>query len=279
MQLSRLLALPLVLIAAIGAYLAFQVNTDYAGMIVPCAIGLGLLFVLSPQIDWWWYQRHPPKIAPKLQQFLESHSGFFRSLQSEEERNRFRERAVLFKIATDFKTPGEESDPVTEDVKMVIAATAVQLSFYRLEFLLPKFENVVVFNGSFISPQYPQYQHSSELYEPDGVLLFSAPHVMKGFMQPQQYYDVCLHEWARAFLLSYPNEPWPSDEAVHWEQLSLISGFPAQAIAQWINRPDVELLPAAITLYFQFPERFRAGLPKFTAQLDGIFRPTAVNLS
>jgi Glucose-regulated metallo-peptidase M90 len=272
MQLSKLIYLPLFLILAFGAIITFMYGSQYATIMIPPGILMGLTFVLSPQIDWWWYQKHPPQIMPALRNFLEKHSAFFQTLSTESAQQRFRERAMLTKIAIDFKTPTDDDDPVTEDLKLVIAATAATLTFQWDEYLLKKFENVVVFNGAFISPQYPHHQHASEVFEPDGVLLFSAPHLMKGFMHPQQYYDICMHEWARALVLSYPDLPWPADDPQRWLDLERISGFPAPAIAQWINRPDLELLPATIVNFFHFNQRFQQQLPDLHALLTAIFQ-------
>lgn len=270
MQLSRLLGLPFFIGMAFCFYLALMVNADYAIYVVPCVVALAVIYVFSPQIDWFWYQRYPPDLPPKLRAFFEQHCLFYQQLQREEERDLFRQRVALFKIATDFKSP-EEGAAVNEDIKMAIAAGALSLTFRQPDFLLPKFETVVVFPQAFHSPQYPQYIHASELFEEDGVLLFSAPHVMKGFMYPREYYDVCLHEWARAFALSYPHLPWPADDPQRWQVFAQISGFPAQAILQWINRPDVELLAVTIVHYVHFGERFREVLPEVYEVLEGIF--------
>jgi hypothetical protein len=232
---------------------------------------LALFYIFSPQIDWYWYQRHPPELPEKLRLFFEQHSAFYQQLQREEDRLAFRHKVALFKIATDFKSP-EEGTEVSEDLKLVVAACGLPLTFQQPNFLLAKFETVVVFPRAFHSPQYPHHVHTSELFEEDGVLLFSAPHLMKGFMSPKEYYDVGMHEWARAFVLSYPQFGWPMDVPQRWHDFGRISGFPAQAILQWINRPDVELLAATIVHYFHFPEQFKAVLPVEYGQLEGIFR-------
>ncbi|HOY19378.1 MAG TPA: zinc-dependent peptidase [Haliscomenobacter sp.] len=271
MPFSKILSLPFVLIMALGFYLALQVNPSYAYMVVPCVLVLALIYIFSPEIDWFWYQRHPPELPEKLLAFFEKHSFFYQQLRSEDDRRLFRQRVAMFKIATDFKSP-EEGTEVSEDLKVAAAASAVSLTFQGPNFLLPPFETVVVFPQAFHSPQYQRHVHTSELFEEDGVLLFSAPHLMKGFMSPKEYYDVGLHEWARAFVLCSSQLAWPTDDPQRWHDFSRISGFPAQAIQQWINRPDVELLPATIVHYFHFPQQFKAVLPEVYGQLEGIFR-------
>ncbi|WP_373553546.1 zinc-dependent peptidase [Haliscomenobacter sp.] len=271
MPFSRILALPFVIGMALAFYLALAKDPAYAMYVVPCVVVLAIIYIFSPQIDWFWYQRNPPTLPDKLRAFFEQHSFFYQQLQSEEDRQLFHRRVALFKIATDFKSP-EEDTAVSEDLKVAVAASAVPLSFHLPDYLLPKFETVVVFAQAFHSPQYPHYIHASELFEEDGVLLFSAPHLMKGFMNPREYYDVALHEWVRAFVLSFPQLNWPVDDAQRWLAFPQISGFPAQAIQQWINRPDVELLPVTVVHYFHFPQQFKAVLPEVYGQLEGIFQ-------
>jgi hypothetical protein len=270
MQLSRIIASPFLLLMALGFYLALKWDSGYAMLIVPCVVALAMIYIFAPQIDWYWYRRYPPDLPDKLRTFFEQHSHFYQQLPNQEARTRFRQRVALFKIATDFKSPDADI-PVTEDLKVVVAAGAVPLTFHRPDFLLPKFETVVVFAQAFPSPQYPHHVHASELFEEDGVLLFSAPHLMKGFMNPREYYDVGMHEWARAFVLSYPQLAWPSDDPQRWNAFGQISGFPAAAIQKWINRPDIELLPTTIVHYFHFPQNFKVVLPEVYAQLELIF--------
>lgn len=271
MQLSRMIAAPFLLVMAFAFYLALRYDPAYAVWVVPCVVILALLYIFSPQIDWFWYQRNPPNLNGKLQAFFEKHSFFYQQLQSEADRKRFQNRVAMFKIATDFKSPDEDT-PVSEDLKVVVAASAVPLTFHLPDFLLPKFETAVVFAQAFHSPQYPHYVHASELFEEDGVLLFAAPQLMKGFMNGREYYDVGLHEWAHAFVLSFPELNWPADDPQRWLAFAQISGFPAQAIQQWINRPDVELLPTTLVHYFHFPQRFKEVLPGVYAQLEAIFK-------
>lgn len=270
MQFSRILAAPFVLGMAICFYLALAVDQAYSIYVVPCVVFLSLIYIFSPQLDWFWYQRNPPELPDGLRAFFEKHCLFYQQLQREEDRNLFRKRVALFKIATDFKSPQEDT-AVTEDLKLAVAASAVPLTFHLPDYLFPNFETVVVFAQAFHSPQFPQYIHASESFAEDGVLLFSAPHLMKGFMNPREYYDIGMHEWAQAFVLGFPNLPWPTDEPERWQDFSRISGFPAQAILQWINRPNVELLPATIVHYFHFPQQFKAVLPEVYAELEGIF--------
>ncbi len=271
---SRIVALPFFLLILVAGYFAFTVDSGYALWVIGPFMALVLVFVFSPQIDWWWYRQHPPQLPKKLLAFLEKYSRFYRELPPLEQ-NKFRERLALFPMAKDFKSQSEDGT-VPEDIKMVVAACALPLTMHQSEFLLPKFETVIVYPKPFPSPQYPKHFHSSEIFEEDGVLIFAADHLLKGFMTPQQYYDIGLHEWARVWMLSMPNMVWPDLADDFWTQLTDMSRFPQEAIEKSINRPDVELLPAAMVHFFHFPTQFQQIAPAVFDQFQALFVGTAI---
>jgi hypothetical protein len=97
---------------------------------------------------------------------------------------------------------------------------------------------------------------------------------MLAFVKPYQWYNVALHEYAKAFVLKYPSEPWPevSEESV-WESLQQISGMPRAYVESVIGITGAEALPVAIHHYFVFPERFAQALPEAAKVFSGIFAP------
>jgi len=265
---SRIVAAPFVFLGLLFLYLAWEYDERYSYYIIPCALGASLSFVFGPQIDWAWYKKNPPELDPPIRQLLLQYHPFYQTLPAADKK-RFRDRVALFMIANDFKAQGAEAVP--EDIKGAIAINAVHLTFGRAEFLFPKFETVVVYAHPFPSPKYPKHMHVSELYEEDGVLLFSAEQLMQGLVNARKIYNIGLHEYAHAFVLSHPNLEWPVLEESVWQSLEQLSEFSRDYIFKLINRPDVELLPAAIVHYFTFPESFGVVLPELKISFDRIF--------
>ncbi len=265
---SRIVAAPFAFLGLLFLYLAWEVDEKFAWYIIPCAVSLAIIFVFSPQIDWWWWKKRPPSLDPRLRMLLVKYHAFYQTLPPEK-KEIFRNRLALFMRANDFKSQG--ADAVPEDVKAVVSVNAVHMTFGLEQFLFPKFETIVVYAHPFPSPQYPTQEHVSELYEEDGVLLFSAEQLMMGFSNPRQYYSIGLHEYAHAFVLSHPDVPWPELDQQIWLSLEQLSGFSKEYIDKWINRPDVKLLPAAIVHYFTFPESFGAVLPELKGFFDDVF--------
>lgn len=263
-MLSRIIAIPFALAAIMLLLLAFQ-NPDYAFLIVVPVIVLAVLYVMHPQIDWWWYQKHPPKMEPQGRNILEQFSPYYQRL-SEDQKTRFRNRTMMIRLSKDFISQAEEK-AVPEDARIIFAASQAQATFGLEDYLLPEFEKVAVYPGSFPSPKYPDLFHASETFEEDTTngYIFSLEHAMAGFLQTQQYYSVMLHEICQSLIQVYPDWPWPKVDAQSWPMLEQISGFPSDALHRSINRPDLEPVATLLTYFLTFPEKFKNQQPELYA--------------
>jgi len=128
-----------------------------------------------------------------------------------------------------------------------------------------------VYPRPFPTEQHP-FAHASELFEPDGCVLFSAEQVMKSFAEPSKWYNVGLHEFAKALVLTYPQEPWPffSEDDV-WQRLETVSGQSKPFIEAVIGLPEVSALPVSIHHYFNYKQSFSALFPAESKVYDHLF--------
>ena len=91
-MLSRKLYFVFTMGAIIVALLVVFVLPDsYEGQktalwMVPFVVLLSLSYVFSPQIDWWWYQKNPPELAPGLSNMLMQHFTFYKNLSGDNKR-------------------------------------------------------------------------------------------------------------------------------------------------------------------------------------------------
>ncbi len=262
---------PLLLAGLVVLYLTWTRDSEYAPWMIPIVVLIIAILVLAPKINWEYYSRRPPALEPPVAAMLERVSGFYQRLNADEQQ-RFRDRVALFRMGTDWTPVGwGESEVLPVDVQTALANSAVALTFNRPKFLFAKFEKVVVYPGPFPSPDY-QFAHTSELHEGDGCLLFSGEHVMQAFLQPGSLYNIALHEYAKAFVLMYPGEPYPVVDSPETEAvLTAISQMPRTHIESVIGLAGVQALPVAIHHYFTFPDRFAEVLPTEKAAFDRIF--------
>ena len=263
----KILAAPLVLAVAFLIFLATG-DKSYSIYIVPLIFALVILYIFSPQINWWWYRAHPPALAKGLVSFFEKKNPIYQRMP-ENVKKHYRDRVSLFMIALDFIPDKMES--VALDIKAITAASAAQMTMGKSDFLFPKFEHVIITPAAFPSPQYPKQFHPSEIYEKDGVVMFSAQHLIKGFAESNQYYHIGLHEYAKVFIHANPNEAWPTFEEDIWDELYRVSNFKKEAIFKYINLDDITPLPVSICHFFVFPDKFQQVFPELYRKYTAIF--------
>ncbi|NJK83708.1 MAG: zinc-dependent peptidase [Saprospiraceae bacterium] len=235
-----------------------KIVAGYFRLSIPFVLVLATVYVLSPQINWWYYSKYPQELDAPIRHLINQRSKFYQGL-SVEGKKRFRERMSLFLMAHEFK--GMVIERVPEDLKAAVAANAVHLTFGLPDYLLERFEKVIIYPNTFPSPQFPRHFHSSEIYAEDGVMLFSAQHLMKGFIQPEAYYNSGLHEAIQAFLVLHPDKKYPTLPADIWEQLESVSRYPKEKIKQWIGLEDVNPLVVSICHFLMFPPPFCKSTP------------------
>ncbi|MEM1216106.1 MAG: zinc-dependent peptidase [Bacteroidota bacterium] len=267
MPANRLLVLCSIL-SAVGLYLTYYVDDQWLWLIIVGLVLSVTTYVFSPKINWWWWQRNPPDLAPELAQLLAKHHLFYQALSAPEQRE-FRRRVFLFNAGTNYLPQG--LDKVPQDIQVIIAAAPVTMTFSEADFLFPKFENVVVYPHIFPSPTYKEQFHASEVYVPDGVLMFCLEHVLRGFVHPQQYLNLAWYEYAKVFQLSYPAYDYGDWSSTSWEDLERVSQFSRAALERWVGLPKLDLRAMGIALFFLYPAGFQQHLPVLYDQLTRVF--------
>lgn len=261
---ARLILFFLAAITIVFLALGFVEDRSYATFAIPFFLGLAFVYVMSPQINWWYYSKRPPKLDKGLQYMINRQSAFYQRL-SEDAKQKFRERVALNMMNWDFMPMVIETIP--EDLKAALAANVVHITFGQEDYLYEEFEKVIIYPTAFPSPQFPKQFHSSEVFAEDGVLMFSAEHLLKGFMQPHLYYNSGLHEAIQVFLHLYPDKPYPTLAEGIWDQLTVISNFPEAGVREWIGLEDINPMAVTICHFLIFPEKFQQTLPEIYDQL------------
>ena len=276
---SRILSLPFIILILFLLYMTWEYDDKYFQYMIGPVIILATIWTLSPQINWWWYRKYPPKLDPPLLQILQRNFAYYHQL-SVQNKARFRDRTALFMEGNDFSTPSMD-ESVPEDLKGMIAASAVQLTFGYKQFLFKNFEKIILYQKPFPSPQYPKFFHASETYIEDGVVLFAAQQVATAFFHGKDYLNLPLYEFAKVFKHIYPNEPYPQLPQPVWEKMEEISGFSTEAIQQWINLPidDLDLMAISIHHFFMFPAAFHRIMPDLYQNFVIIFRQNPMSTS
>ena len=265
---SRILSAPFLILGIGFLYLTWEVGSDYSWYIIPCVIILAVIYIMSPQIDWWWAKRNPPDVDEKLRAMVHSKSAFYQRL-SAEDKTYFRRRMALFLMSKEFMP--QAFDTVPEDIKAMIAAAAIQVTFGKADFVMEPFDKVVVYPDAFPSPKYPRDRHSVEVFAEDGVSLLSAKHVAHSFLEPETYYPVAIHNFVQVFLSKYPSLDYPDEPANAWDKIEAISSFDEERIKKFIGLPIIDAYTVLLSCFFAYPRAFDAELPELYEQLKQLF--------
>lgn len=247
-------------------YYAWTHDGVGAVWMVPFLLIAALIWVLAPQINWWWYSKRPPELGEGVEKALQRFCGFYQRLDSAGQKT-FRDRLALTRMSTEWLTKNMPDENVPPDIQTAIATQSVIITWRQPEFLFHHYEKVIVSPDAFLSPEFP-YRHHSETYAPENCILLSAKSVMESFAQPNQQFNVALYEYAKIFLSKYPLVPAPP--AVEWEALERISGWSRQVVEMSIGIAGIDALPVALCLYHLFPEAFRRELVDMAEVFDKV---------
>jgi hypothetical protein len=268
---ANLLATPFVATALVLLYLSWTSDSEWAPWMIPVVLLTALVYIFAPQINWWYYTRRPQPLEANLRALLEQFCGFYRRLDASG-RKRFENRVTLYRMGVEWMPMGwpEEVEAVPADVQLALCAQAVSLTWQQPNVLLDPFEQVIVYPEPFPTPEYP-FAHASELFAPDGCLIFSARQVMQAFVEPHAWYNVALHEYAKALVLTYPDLPWPDADLTDvWERLEQVSRMPRGHVESVIGLAGVDPLPVMMHHYRIFPEAFQRVFSSENQVLSGI---------
>jgi Mlc titration factor MtfA (ptsG expression regulator) len=273
------LGLPFGLLILIG-FLDFGKFSTYAMALG--LLGLSLILVFRQPIHWHFYSRNPPIIEPKMVEILMQKVPFFARL-SKENKLIFLKRLSLFLMAKEIEATKEE-EHVPIDVKGLIAATGVQLTFGLEPFLFPSFKRIFIHPSAFLSAEIKQ-PHGSETYldpkqKNHSCLIFAADRLMFAFDDPKEGYNIAVHEWANALILEYFGEKMndlivPNEE--FWAKMQLIRGAHYRQLLQFTANPTLSPFGVAVEHFFFQPQRFQIVLPELYEKLCQILNQNPLN--
>ena len=189
------LGLPFLVLIIVG--LVIGKNYGVTMVVVGMLFG-SLILVFRQPIHWYWYSKKPPLIPIEMRTILEKKLPYYNRLSAENKRL-FLHRMSLFIMAKETESLNEEQETLPADMRGLIAATAVQLSFGLEEYLFPDFKKIIVHPSLFLSASLNHQFHASETYldpnhKRDSCLIFAADRMMHSFKDAKSGYNIVLHE-------------------------------------------------------------------------------------
>ncbi|NJK87403.1 MAG: zinc-dependent peptidase [Bacteroidales bacterium] len=129
--------------------------------------------------------------------FLEKYFSYYSKLNPEEKRL-FIKRVNFFIINKKFS--GREGFKITPEVKLLISATAIQVTFGLKHYLLPRFPVIFVYPDVYLNKITGNY-HKGEVNE-HGLIVISWKYFLQGYKDVTDKLNVGIHEIAHALFLT-----------------------------------------------------------------------------
>jgi len=272
MNFARLLTLPFFAVAIIVAYRIFTRDLVYESIYIAFAVvGATLIFIFSPQINWWFWQYYPPKISDKLRAIL-NQSWPDLVFHNSTDRERMLVRTILFTRGNEIRFMGTDNAP--EDIGAIIGTIPVRMTAHLpgSAYLMQPYERIILYTDKFLSPDFP-YPHTSETNHEDAVLVFSVKHLLEAFREPEKFFNIGFYEYAGVYRKLYPALAYPElDPEIHWPLLEQISGFRKKQLEDYLVMKQLDINQFAITTFWVAGKRFKSMAPSLYAEFDRVFQ-------
>jgi len=218
------------------------------------------------------------KVLPVPQAYrdiLEKYFPYYSQLDSSA-KNKFAQKVCFFIYQKRFIP--RNVDVVTIEAKVLISATAVQLTSGLNDIYLQHFNKILVYPNDYYSSITKRY-HKGEVNPRFGIIVISWQSFIDGFIYPKDAINLGLHEMAHALRLQsvIRNEGYQFFDEV------LVEKFDEQArqvcrVVNWSEtffRPyacanEHEFFSVAVENFFERPHEFKASMPDLYTIMQGL---------
>lgn len=211
--------------------------------------------------------------------YLEKNFSFYRALLPEL-KLRFEKRVASFLYNKKFVGVNVE---MTDEMKLFIAACAIQLTFGLRNFWLTEFDEIRVHADSY---QLASFDHRALGHVSDkGIISLSWSDLQEGFQNPTDGINVGLHEMAHALYLSSVEKGWNMRFAVeydNWEKEAIIEWKKGKQSGEHMLRAYAfinlfEFFAVCVEYFFEKPAELKAAAPRLYIEMERLLRLDPMN--
>lgn len=215
---------------------------------------------------------------------LEDNSRFYKALNPNQ-RKRFEKKVCYFMRHKEFIPM--KMDQVTEEMKILISAAAVQLTFGLPYLRLPVFPRIMVFPKKFFNSKTGKY-HVGEV-NTMGIIALSWEDFKKGFLYATDGMNVALHELAHAlqFEDAIDNDEHAFLDVKTLRKINLqyqiekqrnLSGEPV-FLRNYAFQNSQEFFAVAVEAFFERTKQFKEAMPELFGLMKELLRLDPLNLA
>ncbi len=216
---------------------------------------------------------------------IEKYNRFYQKLP-DKSKVIFEQKVNYFLLTKEFIP--RNIDEVTDEMKALISATAVQLTFGLPDITLKHFDKILIYPNDYYSTINRQY-HKGEVNPRYKSIVLSWQHFVEGFANPTDGMNLGLHEMAHALKLEnlIQNEEYAffdRAELEKWQALAkaemskiknarLPDGQGGETIyRQYASVNEDEFFAVSIELYFEQPHKLFDYSPELYKTLSNLLR-------
>ena len=255
--------------------LALPPLLDSSLQLLPAGLSsLGILAVLAAGgisfAAWALTRPNAPAVVPlkpAYRRLLEQHSAYYQQL-SPYNKKRFEKRVQQFIQLKRFVP--RNMPVVTDEMKVLIAASAIQLTFGFPNVFLLHFQTILIYPDSYYSTISKRY-HKGEVNPAFGMIVLSWKDFVEGLETPDDSLNLGLHEMAHAlrlenvvrndeqnFLKPHILEQWEQESQL--ERMKIRNGE-SHFFREYAASDEEEFFAIAVENFFERPQQFWQELP------------------
>lgn len=258
----------LIILVAVLGYLTFDLVTH----IIPAVIEW-LSFVFTGKSGGLGFLHYGSGLNASDERFLAEKIPYYRQLNDVQKRV-FGIRVRNFIKGKNFA--GRKELQVTWEMKLLIAATAVKVTFGYRKYLLSHFRQIIVYPSAYFSNA-TQSTNKGETHA-SGVIVFSWPDFVKGYELESDALNLGYHEFAHALYLDergFNRNSCFKKYYPEWERI-LRDGTTVKKIRDegifrsYATANEAEFFAVALENFFENAQQFNSQLPELFGIMCGL---------
>jgi hypothetical protein len=245
-----------------------------------------VLLAIWIKIRYLDYRFYTPIILPLKSKFkkpLQQYFPYYQGLNEKEKRD-FERRVQYFIDVKEFYPRNMEA--VTDEMKALISASAIQLTFGLPNIFLAHFKRILIYPDTFFSTT-NQQMHKGEVNPGHRIIVVSWNNFVSGYIELDGI-NLGLHEMAHALHLEnriMNNEYGFFDEA-YIEKWNQLSGLEIEKIRknknhffrEYAGNDMEEFFAVAVEYFFETPKAFKENLPELYDSLSKLLNQDPASL-
>lgn len=225
----------------------------------------------------------PRPLSTKRKEILKQHFPFYNKL-SPNRKKRFEQKVQYFIYIKDFIP--RQIPEVTEEMKVLISACAVQLTFGYPKVFLSHFKRILVYPDNYYSTINNVY-HKGEVNPRLRTVVLSWKAFVEGYFNPKDGRNLGLHEMAHALRLEnlimnaefsfFDEEVLQQWQVLAHKEMINISEGKSRMFRDYAGTDSDEFFSVAVENFFERPQKFKSVMPNLYAILVLLLKQDPLN--